>query len=179
MQLEGMKVGCFAGNGYEDLEFWVPYMRLLEEGAEVRVIGTRAGESYQSKHGCLTVTSEVAAREVAVEDLSGVVVPGGWCPDRIRRDEDVKRIVRECYEQRRIVGMICHAGLVGISAGVVTGHRATGSEGIKDDLINAGATWTDEPAFREGPLVWGRVVEDIPAFCRELIGALAGTHGTK
>jgi len=80
--------------------------------------------------------------------------------------------VLAAYDMVKIVGLICHAGLVGISAGVVKGHRATGSLGIKDDLVNAGATWVDEPAFRDGNLVWGRVVEDIPAFCRELVEAI-------
>ncbi|HYU92468.1 MAG TPA: DJ-1/PfpI family protein, partial [Actinomycetota bacterium] len=81
-------------------------------------------------------------------------------------------LVAKAYGQGKIVGLICHAGLVGISAGIVGGHQATGSLGIKDDLVNAGATWVDEPAFRDGAIVWGRVVEDIPAFCRELVAAI-------
>ena len=165
-------VGFFVGPGFEDLEFWVPYMRLLEAGARVTVIGLGGGTGYQSKHGCLTATAEVGAAGVDAAQFDAVVVPGGWCPDRIRRDPDVCRIVRETYEAGRPVAMICHAGLVGISAGIVKGHRATGSLGIKDDLVNAGATWVDEPAFRDGNIVWGRVVEDIPDFCRELIAAL-------
>jgi protease I len=172
LRLEGKRVGLFVGPGFEDFEFWVPHMRLEEEGATVVVIGTEAGETHTSKHGCLTATSQVAARDIDSESLAGVVVPGGWCPDRIRRDSDIQRIVRETYEARRPVGLICHAGLVGISAGIVKGHRATGSEGIKDDLINAGAIWVDEAAFIDGPIVWGRVVADIPAFCRLLVRAL-------
>ena len=97
----------------------------------------------------------------------------GWAPDKIRRYDSVKHIVKTMYDQGKIVGMICHAGLVGISAGIVSGHAAIGSEGIKDDLLNAGATWRDEPAFRSGTIVWGRVVADIPDFCRELIKAIA------
>jgi protease I len=103
-----------------------------------------------------------------------VVVPGGWAPDKLRRYPAITGLVRQSYEQGKIVGLICHAGLVGISAGIVAGHRATGSLGIKDDLVNAGATWVDEAAFRDGNLVWGRVVEDIPVFCRELVKAIAG-----
>jgi protease I len=83
-------------------------------------------------------------------------------------------LVRDAYHQGKIVAMICHGGQVGISAGIVRGHRATGSLGIKDDLVNAGAIWVDEPAFRDGNLLWGRVVPDIPAFCRELVTALVG-----
>ena len=86
-------------------------------------------------------------------------------------------MVREIYQSGKIVGLICHGGLVGISADIVRGHEATGSLGIKDDLINAGATWRDYPAFRSGNIVWGRVVDDIPDFCRELVKALAQTTG--
>jgi protease I len=167
-------IGYFVGRGFEDLEFWVPYMRLLEEGARVTVIGPEAGVEYSSKHGCLTATSEVAAAGVDSNELDGVVIPGGWAPDRIRRDRDVCRVVREVYEAGKVVGMICHGGSVGISAGIVRGHRATGAHGIKDDLVNAGAEWVDEPAFRDGNIVWGRVVEDIPAFMHELVLALRG-----
>jgi protease I len=111
---------------------------------------------------------------VTSADVDALVVPGGWAPDKLRRSDAVKRLVREVHERGRIVGLICHAGLVGISAGIVAGSRATGSLGIKDDLVNAGCTWVDEPAFRDGTIVWGRVVEDIPDFCRELVTAIEG-----
>jgi protease I len=86
----------------------------------------------------------------------------------------VTKLVRQAFDEGKVIGMICHAGLVGISAGIVSGRRATGSLGIKDDLVNAGAIWEDTPALRDGTLVWGRVVPDIPAFCRELVTAIAG-----
>ena len=106
------------------------------------------------------------------------MVPGGWAPDKLRRYDAVKDLVAKAYHQGKVVGLICHAGLVGISAGIVDGKRATGSLGIKDDLVNAGATWVDEPAFRDDNLVWGRVVPDIPDFCRELVAAIeAGQPG--
>jgi protease I len=105
-----------------------------------------------------------------------VIVPGGWAPDKLRRYRAVTGLVGEIYGQGKIVGSICHGGLVLISAGIVEGHRSTGSEGIKDDLVNAGASWTyEEPAFRDGQIVWGRVVPDIPAFCRELVAALSAS----
>lgn len=128
MKLDEKRIGIFIGPGFEDLEFWVPYMRMQEEGAEVRIIGSKAGESFSSKHGCLTATSDVAAKEQAAEDYDALIVPGGWCPDKIRRDPAIQRLVREAYGAGKIIGMICHAGLVGISAGIVKGHRATGSE---------------------------------------------------
>ncbi len=171
-RLAGRKIAIFLEEGFEDLEFWVTVMRLREEGALVTIVGTTAGKKVHGKNA-LEAASDVAAKDVRADDFDAVVVPGGWAPDKLRRVEEVKALVRETYEQGKIVGLICHAGLVGISAGIVDGHRATGSLGIKDDLVNAGATWVDEAAFRDGNLVWGRVVEDIPAFCRELVTAIA------
>jgi protease I len=173
MRLQGKKIAFLIGPGFEDLEFWVVYMRLIEEGAQVTVVGTKAGETHISKHGGLTAKSEVAAADVSPDQFDALVVPGGWAPDNIRRSDAIKSLVKGVYDQGKIVGMICHAGLVGISARIVPGHRATGSLGIKDDLESAGATWVDAPAFRSANIVWGRVVEDIPDFCRELVAALA------
>jgi protease I len=161
----------FVEEGFEDLEFWVTVMRLREEGAQVSVLGKAAGKKVSGKGG-LAATIDRAAGEANAGEFDAVVVPGGWAPDKLRRYPEVTGLVRAAYEQGKIVGLICHAGLVGISAGIVRGHRSTGSLGIKDDLLNAGATWADEPAFRDGNLVWGRVVEDIPDFCRELVAAI-------
>ncbi|WP_263788510.1 type 1 glutamine amidotransferase domain-containing protein [Salinibacter grassmerensis] len=165
------RVAVLVDKSFEDLEFWVPTMRLREEGAEVVVAGREADTTVTGKHG-LTATTDAAARTLDPDNLDGVVVPGGWAPDKLRRDEGVQDLVREMDAQQKIVAQICHAGLVGISAGIVDGRQATGSTGIKDDLLNAGATWVDEAAFQEEHLVWGRVVKDIPAFCRTLVQAL-------
>ena len=173
MRLKGKSIGILVGPGYEDLEFWVPYMRMIEEGAEVRVIGSRAGEIYTSKSGGLTVESQSAASDLDADQLDAMLVPGGWAPDKLRRDSNVLQLVREMNAQNKILGFICHAGWVAASAGICKGKRATGSTGIRDDMQNAGAIWVDEPAFRDGNLVWGRVVADIPDYCRELIEALS------
>jgi protease I len=149
MKLDGKKIVVLVAEGFEDLEYWVTVMRLREEGAEVISVGT------------------------SLDPVYGIVVPGGWAPDKLRRYPEITGLVRAVHEAGKTVGIICHGGLVAISAGIVDGVRATGSLGIKDDLENAGATWVDKPAFREGNLVWGRVVPDIPAFCRELVAALA------
>jgi len=172
MPLKGKTIGILVGPGYEDLEFWVPYMRVREEGARVKIIAAKSGESFTSKSGGLTAVSEVAAGEIAADQLEALLVPGGWAPDKLRRDPDILQLVREMNRLGKILGFICHAGWVAASAGICKGKRATGSIGIRDDLENAGAVWVDEPAFREGNLVWGRVVADIPDYCRELISAL-------
>lgn len=173
MDLTNHRVAVLVDRSFEDLEFWVPTMRLREEGAEVIVAGREADTTFTGKHG-LTATTMAAARTLDPDTLDAVVVPGGWAPDKLRRDEGVKTLVREMDAQKKIVAQICHAGLVGISAGIVEGRRATGSKGIKDDLVNAGAEWVDEAAFQDNHLVWGRVVKDIPAFCRTLVQALKG-----
>ncbi|PSQ74836.1 MAG: type 1 glutamine amidotransferase [Bacteroidetes bacterium QH_9_64_21] len=171
MDLTTHRVAVLVDKSFEDLEFWVPTMRLREEGAEVIVAGREADTTFTGKHG-LTATTDVAARRLDAEPLDAIVVPGGWAPDKLRRDDGVTDLVREMDAQEKIVAQICHAGLVGISAGIVDGCRATGSQGIKDDLVNAGAEWVDEAAFQDNHLVWGRVVKDIPAFCRTLMQAL-------
>ncbi len=172
MKLAGKRIAYLLEEGFEDLEFYVPFMRLQEEGATVTVVGTKM-VTYRGK-ACLEAKPDVLAQDVKADDFDGIVVPGGWAPDKLRRYPAVTGLVRDIYDQGKIVGAICHAGWVLVSAGVVRGHRATGSVGIKDDLVNAGATWVDEPAFRDGNLVWGRVVADIPDFCRELVKAFAG-----
>ena len=173
MKLSGKHIAYLIDDGVEDLEFWVPLMRLREEGARVSVVSGGTKEYFSGKH-CLEARSDIKADQVGADDFDAIVVPGGWAPDKLRRYPAVLELVRGIYQQGKFVAAICHAGSVLISAGIVRGHRATGSTGIKDDLVNAGAEWVDEPAFRDGNLVWGRVVEDIPDFCRELVKALAG-----
>ena len=172
MRLQGKTIGCFVAQEVEDLEFWVPVMRLREEGARVIAIGLST-KTVHGKHG-LEMTPDVSIEEApAADTLDGLVIPGGWAPDKLRRSQKLLQLVRDVNAQGKIIGIICHGGLVPISAGIVRGHKATGSLGIKDDIVNAGGTWVDEAAFREGNLVWGRVVEDIPDFCRELVAAFA------
>jgi protease I len=171
MKLAGKQVIYLVDEGFEDLEFYVPLMRLQEEGALVTVVGTRL-KTVRGK-SCLEATPDKTAGEVQAEDYDAIVVPGGWAPDKLRRDKQIVSLVQSFYQQGKVVAAICHAGSVLISAGIVGGHKATGSEGIKDDLINAGAEWVDKPAFRDGNLVWGRVVKDIPDFCRVLVQALS------
>ncbi len=169
-RLSGQTVAILLAEGVEDLEYYVPLMRLQEEGARVRSAAT-GDQPVRGKNG-LEATPDTLVRDLDPDDLLGLVIPGGWAPDKLRRYDEVKALVRAMHDAGKPIGIICHGGLVAISAGIVRGCRATGSLGIKDDLVNAGATWVDEAAFRHENLVWGRVVADIPAFCRELVAAL-------
>jgi len=171
ISLSGKRIAILVAEGVEDLEYYVTAMRLLEEGAEVVTAGLDL-KPMLGKNG-LEVRPSVLIAMLKSKDLSGIVLPGGWAPDTLRRYAIVTDLVREMDAAGKIIGIICHGGSIAISAGIARGHRATGSLGIKDDLVNAGATWVDEPAFRDGNQVWGRVVADIPDFCRELVAALA------
>jgi protease I len=172
MRLKGKTIGYFVAQEVEDLEYWVPLMRLQEEGAKVISIGL-TNQTVHGKHG-LEMTPDVGIDEAPTADeLDGIVIPGGWAPDKLRRNQKLLQLVRDMDAQGKIIATICHGGWVPISAGIMRGRKAVGSTGIKDDITNAGSIWTNEPAFREGHMVWGRVVEDIPDFCRELVNALA------
>ena len=170
MILQDKKIATLVAEGVEDLEYYVPLMRLQEECAQVLSAGLDLNP-VRGKNG-LVITPDVTIKSLNADELFGLIIPGGWAPDKLRRYPVVTDLVRKMDEARKPVGIICHGGLIAISAGIVKGHRATGSLGIKDDLVNAGATWVDESAFRDGNQVWGRVVADIPNFCRELVSIL-------
>lgn len=171
MRLQGLKIATLVAKDVEDLEYYVPMMRLQEEGAQVLTAAMDL-KPFHGKGG-LDIQPDVTIEPLEADDLHGLILPGGWAPDKLRRYSAVTDLVSEMDKQGKIIGIICHGGLIAISAGIIRG-RATGSLGIKDDIINAGGAWADEPAFRDGNLVWGRVVADIPDFCRELVKALGG-----
>ena len=171
MKLQGKTIATLVAEGVEDLEYYVPTMRLQEEGAQILTAGLDL-KPVHGKNG-LVITPDATIASLTAAGLYAVILPGGWAPDKLRRYDVVKDLVRAMDSANKVVGIICHGGLIAISAGILKkGQRATGSMGIKDDLVNAGAVWVDESAFREGNQVWGRVVADIPDFCRELVNAL-------
>ena len=173
--LGGMRVAVLVAEGVEDLEYWVSVMRLREAGATVTSIGMTL-DSVHGKNG-LAARADLLAADADAGAFDALVIPGGWLPDKLRRYAEITRFVRAIHDADKPIGIICHGGSIAISAGIVqAGHPATGSLGIKDDLINAGARWVDEPAFRDGTLVWGRVVEDIPDFEREMVALFAEHH---
>ena len=170
MRLQGKTIATLVAEGVEDLEYYVPLMRLQEEGAKVLTAALEL-KPVHGKNG-LKIEPDTKIDSLHAEELFALIVPGGWAPDKLRRHSAVKELVREMDSKRKTIAIICHGGWIAVSAGIMKGRRATGSLGIKDDILNAGGTWADEPAFREGNLVWGRVVADIPDFCRELVQAL-------
>lgn len=171
MRLQNKLIATLVAEGVEDLEYYVPLMRLQEEGAKVISAGLDM-KSVRGKNG-LVITPDATIESLNADELFAIILPGGWAPDKIRRYDMVKNLVRKINDAEKIIGIICHGGSIAISAGIIKkGQRATGSTGIKDDLVNAGAVWADEAAFREGNQVWGRVVADIPDFNRELVKAL-------
>ncbi|MBM3124271.1 MAG: type 1 glutamine amidotransferase [Chloroflexi bacterium] len=173
MNLSNKTIATLVAEGVEDLEYYVPLMRLEEEGARVLTAALER-KPLHGKNG-LSIVPDVEIGSLTSDELSALILPGGWAPDKLRRYESVTRLVREMNQANKVIGIICHGGSIAISAGIIRkGQRATGSLGIKDDLVNAGAVWVDEPAFREGHQVWGRVVADIPDFCRELVKVLTG-----
>ena len=151
--LSGKRIAILVAEGVEDLEYYVTFMRLQEEGAEVIGAGLEL-KPIRGKNG-LEVTPSVKIETLRADDLFALVLPGGWAPDKLRRYSVVTDLVSEMDKQSKIIGIICHGGLVAISAGILRGRKSTGSLGIKDDLLNAGASWVDEPAFREVPSCLG------------------------
>ena len=170
-ELNNMKIAILAEDQYEDLELWYPLLRMQEAGAEVVVVGMPDLRTYESKHGYPVNVSAVAS-DVSPDDFDAVIIPGGYAPDKMRRHQAMLDLVRGIYDQGKTVAMICHAGWVGISAGIVDGKRLTSTSSIRDDLINAGAEWVDEEVVQDGNLITSRGPKDLPAFCRTIIESL-------
>ncbi|HEU5170906.1 MAG TPA: type 1 glutamine amidotransferase domain-containing protein [Gemmatimonadales bacterium] len=177
MSLEGRKVLFFAAAWYEDLELWYPKIRLEEEGAKTVVAGL--GEtSYTGKRG-YPLTPDTSVDRITAGEFDGLVIPGGYAPDILRRSKKVLEITREMFEAGKPVAFICHAGWVPISAGIVRGRRGTSVGAIRDDLVNAGMLWEDSAVVVDGNLISSRTPADLPQFCRALIAALRTTQSRK
>jgi len=170
MRLIGKRVAILAEDMYEDLELWYPYYRLLEEGAEVRIVGPEA-QVYKSKYG-YPVKAGLAASATSAADFHAVIIPGGFAPDRLRRYPAVLDLVRGVFNKGGLVAAICHAAWVPISAGIMRGKRATCVSAIKDDLINAGATYLDQAVVVDGNLITSRTPDDLPVYLPAIIAWL-------
>ena len=174
MELSGKRIALLAGDNYQELELWYPLLRFQEAGAQVTVVGEATGRVHTSKHG-YEVTADIAASEVSSNDYDAIVIPGGYAPDLMRRNPAMVGLVKDAYYKGKVVAAICHAGWMLASADIIRGKRLTSFYSIKDDMVNAGANWVDEPVVRDGRLITSRIPQDLPFFCREIISVLLET----
>lgn len=171
--LSGKRVLMLVGDIYEDLELWYPKIRLEEEGIQITLAGPEAGVVYKGKHG-YPCKSDAEIDKMMSQDFDGIILPGGFMPDKLRRMPKVKALIREFDESGKLVAAICHGGWLAISAGVYKGVRVTGSLGIKDDLENAGAVWVDAPVVVDRHFVSSRNPDDLAHFGTGLLQVLRG-----
>lgn len=164
-------IAMLVGPEYEDLEVWYPKLRLEEAGYTTPLVGI-GDASYRGKHG-YPATVDAHVKDFRPDDLAGILAPGGWAPDKLRRDRVLLDLVRGVHEQQKLVATICHGPWILISAGIVKGRRIAGSQGIRDDVTNAGATFVDEACVVDGNIVSARVPKDLPAFGAALVEWLA------
>lgn len=165
------KVICLIHNDFEDMELWYPILRLREEGVIVHIAGEKANVTYTGKYGVPAV-SDLSYSDVCSDEYDGLLVPGGWAPDKLRRCHEVLDLVRHMNEKGKPIGQICHAGWVLISAGILRDKRVTSTPGIKDDMINAGGIWSDEPVVVDGNIVSSRKPQDLSDYMKAYIKLL-------
>jgi protease I len=168
MNLENAQIAVLAENQYQELELWYPLMRLREEGANVLVVAPTSDQVYVSKLG-YPVKPDLAVADVEPADFDAVVIPGGFAPEGMRKHKPMVDLVREVHQMGNLVAAICHAGWMLASSGIARGRRLTCVPNIKDDVINAGANYVDEPVVCDGNLITSRLPGDLPDFCREIV----------
>ncbi len=172
--VKGLKVVSFVHNDFEDLELWYPILRLREEGVEVLLAGEEKNKKYVGKYGVPAI-SDIDFEEALDTDFDGLLVPGGWAPDQLRRFPSVLKLTKKMNEKNKVIGHICHAGWVLISANILAGKTVTSTPGIKDDCINAGATWVDKSSVVDGNIVSARKPMDLPDYMKDFIKVLSET----
>lgn len=163
-------IAILCGPEYEDLEVWYPKLRLEEAGYDAPLVGM-GDAKYSGKWG-YPARMDRQVGDVDAATLVGVVAPGGWAPDKLRRDPAVLELVRRVHAANGLVATICHGPWILISAGIVRGRTLTSTVGIRDDVVNAGAHWVDEPAVIDGNIVSARVPKDLPAFAKAMLTVL-------
>lgn len=163
-----MKAAVLIEDHYQVIEAWYPYLRLREEGIETVFVGTGHKKEYTSKEG-YPAPEELKIDAAKVDDFDMVVIPGGYAPDVLRRSSAINKFVREMDQAGKLVAAICHAGSVLVSAGILKGRTVTCFESVKDDVVNAGATYRDQEVVVDNNLITSRNPYDLPAFCRAIV----------
>ena len=171
MELQGKKVAIPVESLFNTFEFWYPYYRLKEAGAEVTVVGSGSAETYTGKPGT-EVKVDVSIEQVTAADFDGIVIPGGYAPDIMRRFPKMVQLVKDMFEGGKVVAAICHAGWMLASAKILPGKTVTSFFAIKDDLLHAGAEWVDQEVVVDENLITSRSPDDLPAFMRAVIAAM-------
>jgi len=171
--LENKRIAILAEDLYQDLELWYPLLRFRGAGAEVTVVGSGSARTHTGKYG-YPVAVDKFASEVKAGDFDAVVIPGGYAPDHMRRYPDMVNLVREAYEQGKIVAAICHGPWMLASAHILKDKTVTSFFAIKDDLVHAGAKYVDKEVSVDGNIITSRKPEDLPAFCNAIIDSLGG-----
>jgi protease I len=171
MELQGKKVAIPVESMFNTFEFWYPYFRLKEAGAEVTVVGSGSAGTYTGKPGT-EVKADVSIDQVSAADFDGIVIPGGYAPDIMRRYPKMVQLVKDLFEDGKVVAAICHAGWMLASAKILSGETVTSFFAIKDDLVHAGAEWIDQEVVVDQNLITSRTPDDLPAFMRAVIAAM-------
>ena len=162
------KIAVLVEEAYQDLEVWYPILRFREAGFTVVSVGTGSQAVYKGKAG-YPITPDTTVDAVKAADLAALIVPGGWAPDFLRRSQVCVQLVRDCDAQKKMIGAICHGGWLLCSAGILKGRTMTSFSAIKDDCVNAGATWVDKEVVVDGNLITARKPDDLPAFCKAIL----------
>lgn len=168
MSLIGKNVALLIEDDYQEMEAWYPYMRLIEEGAKVTVVGPGHKSTFHSKLG-YEMEADVSIDQVKAADFDAVVVPGGFAPDHMRLCRPMIDLVRDVHARGKLAAAICHGGWILASAGIVKGRKVTGYLPIKDDVEAAGGTWVDEEVVQDGNVITSRTPPDLPAFARAIV----------
>ena len=172
MRLKNKKVIAILDHDFEDLELMYPVLRLREEGATVDLVGEEANKTYNGQKG-IPATSDYAYTDIDPTEYDGILVPGGWAPDKMRRFPEVLEFIKVMDEAKKPIAQICHAGWVLISANILKGRKVTSTPGIKDDMTNAGATWVDEAVVVDDNIISSRRPPDLPPFAKAFADKLA------
>lgn len=171
MDLTGKRIIILIENMYNEFEYWYPYYRLKEAGAEVVTVG--AGSSTYSSKAGISATADADATNLSASDFQGIVIPGGYAPDIMRRHPGMVKLVKDMFDSGKVVAAICHAGWMLASAKILDGKRVTSFFAIKDDLIHAGADWVDEAVVVDGNLITSRTPDDLPVFMKAIVKQLS------